>query len=265
MLTFLRFLTLSMVLILSGPAGARAQVHDVSQIISVETLPGWRRPDGTHVAALKIRLARGWKTYWRSAGAAGISPQMDWRGSRNVRSVTPAWPTPSVFRQGDALSIGYDRDFILPLLVVPGAGTSELRGRLDIGVCADICLPARIDVSATLPSGGAPDRAVEAALRDRPRRVTARARCLLEPIANGFALIGQIDVPPQGRAEAVVFELPDRDVWITDATVTRRGGRIEAAAHLLRAGTGAFGVDRSRMRMTVIGTQDAVEVMGCTG
>ncbi|CTQ48497.1 protein-disulfide reductase DsbD domain-containing protein [Jannaschia donghaensis] len=264
MLTFFRLLTLLLLLGLVAPT-ARAQVADVSQIVSVEVVPGWRRADGTHVAGLKIRLAPGWKTYWRSAGAAGISPRMDWRDSRGVRSVTPAWPTPTVFRQGAALSIGYDRDFVLPLLIVPGRGTPELRGRLDIGVCADICLPAQIDVAAVLTGSATPDRALEAALRDRPRRVNARARCLLRPIDDGFAITGQIDVPSQGRAEAVVFEMANPNVWVTDAQVTRRGGRIDATSQLLMAGNGTFGVDRSQLRMTVIGTRGAVEVFGCTG
>ncbi|SDZ16832.1 Thiol-disulfide interchange protein, contains DsbC and DsbD domains [Jannaschia faecimaris] len=265
MLTFIRLLTFAVLLGAVAPAMARAQITDMSQVISVEVLPGWRRADGTHVAGLRFSLKRGWKTYWRSAGAAGISPQMDWRGSRNVRSVTPAWPTPSVFRQGDALSIGYDRDFILPLLIAAGNGPAELRGRVDIGVCADICLPAQVDVAAVLNIGGQEDPGIRAALADRPRRVEARARCLLRPIANGFAITGQIEVPSQGRAEAVVFEMPDPDVWVTDARVTRRGGRIDASAQMLKSGNRSFGIDRSQMRITVIGSRGAVEVMGCTG
>ncbi|WP_179378678.1 protein-disulfide reductase DsbD domain-containing protein [Jannaschia marina] len=264
-MTFFRFLLLAAALTLMTPFGARAQVSDVSQVISVEVMPGWRRTDGSHVAGLRIRLKPGWKTYWRTAGSAGISPQMDWRGSRNVRSVTPAWPTPTVFRQGNALSIGYDSDFVLPLVVQPGAGAADLRGRLDIGVCADICLPARVQVSAVLPPAGATDTAISAALSDRPRQVAARARCFLRPIDHGFAITGQIEVPAQGRNETVVFEMANPNVWVTDSAVTRRGGRIDATAQLLASGNRAFTVDRSRIRMTVIGSRGAVEVRGCTG
>lgn len=265
MLTFFRLLTLTVALTILAPSTARAQISDVSQVISVEVMPGWRRADGTHVAGLRFRLAPGWKTYWRSAGSAGISPQMDWRGSTGVRSVTPAWPTPSVFKQGDSLSIGYDDDFVLPLLIAPSGGTAELRGRLDIGVCAEVCLPARMEVVATLPSAGAQDAAIENALRDRPRRVQARARCLLRPIEDGFGITGQIEVPAQGSDEAVVFEMANAEVWITDAAVTRRGDRIDATAQMLLSGNRAFAVDRSRMRMTVIGSRGAVEIMGCSG
>ena len=263
MTTLLRLLLLCLALMV--PPQARAQITDVSQAVRVEVLPGWRRADGVHVAALRIGLGPGWKTYWRSAGAAGISPRMDWRASRGVRSVTPAWPTPRVFRQGPALSIGYDRDFVLPLLIVPDGGPVVLRGRLDIGVCADICLPAQLAVDAVLTPGAGPDPRIVAALADRPRTLDVAAHCALRPIAGGFALTARIAAPPQGRDEAVVFEVADPGVWITDAATRREGGHIDATSQLLAAERRPFGVDRSRLRMTVIGTRGAVEVFGCSG
>ncbi len=258
----IRLLLVSLLLV-AGPAAAR--LTDVSQAIRIDVLPGWREADGLQVAALRVRLAPGWKTYWRAAGAAGIAPRMDWRASRNLRSVTPAWPVPTVFGRPGALSIGYDRDFVLPLLVrTAGPGPVRLRGVLDIGVCAEICLPARLEVSADLPAGGARDPAIAAALADRPRRVAARATCRLRPIAGGLEVAAAIDLPPVGRDEAVVFELPDPSVWITDAAVARDGGTLRAAAGLMWSGR-ARSVDRAAMRITVIGTDGAVEVAGCAG
>ena len=245
------------------PAPLAAQRTDLSEAIAVDVLPGWRRADGVQVAGLRVRLAPGWKTYWRSAGAAGISPQMDWRGSRNLRSVTPAWPVPQVFGRPGALSIGYDRDFVLPLLIpAAGPGPVRLRGVLDIGVCADICLPARLRVAGDLPAGGAPDPAIEAALADRPDRVAARATCRLRPVPDGLELAGAVDLPRLGPDEAVVFELPDPHVWVTDAAVTRDGGRLRATARLY-ASDGAVAVDRGRIRITVLGGGRAVEIAGC--
>ena len=248
------------------PAPAVAQLTDVSQAMRIEVMPGWRRADGTHVAGLHVRLSPGWKTYWRSAGAAGIAPQMDWRASRGARSVTPAWPTPTVFGPAGQRSIGYDDDFVLPLLIATqGNGVVQLRGRLDLGVCADICLPARVDVAMDLPARGTPDRAIEAALADRPARLDTVARCALSPIRDGFALTAEMDVPPQGDAEAVVFELPDPSVWVTDAAVVREGGRLRATSELLAQGGRLRNVDRSQVRITVIGSRGAVEIAGCEG
>ena len=155
---------------------------------------------------------------------------------------------------------------MLPLLIaVRGGGTVRLRGRLEVGVCADICLPARIDVAIDLPATHEPDARIEAALADRPVRVSATARCTLEPTRDGFALTGTMEVLPQGRGEAVVFELPDPAVWITDAAVRREGRHLRATSELLAEGGRPRTVDRSRLRITVIGSQGAVEILGCTG
>lgn len=243
-----------------------AQPRDLAHAIAIDVLPGWRRDDGVQVAALRVRLAPGWRTYWRRAGAAGISPRMDWRGSRGLRSVTPAWPTPTVFGRPGALSIGYERDFVLPLLVQPaGPGPVRLDGVLDIGVCAEICLPARVRLAADLPPGRAPDPAIEAALADRPVRVERRATCALRPVEDGLEIAGEVTLPPLAPAEAVVFELPDPEVWVTDAHVTRRGDRLRATAEILAPRGRPLSVDRAAIRITVIGAGRAVEIAGCAG
>ncbi len=259
-----RLLAILVLLLLAAPL--RAQPVAVSDVLSVEVLPGWREADGRHLAGLRVQLRPGWKTYWRNAGATGIAPQMDWRGSRGLRSVTPLWPTPTLFGPAEARSIGYTSDFVLPLeIVATGSGPVQLRGILDLGVCADICLPARVTVRAQLPAAGRHDPAIAAALADRPRRVEAPARCRLSPGADGLTLTGDLDVAPQGRAEAVVFELPDPSVWITDADVARQGRRLEARAEVIARGRAGLSVDRSRLRITVIGDRGAVEILGCTG
>lgn len=262
-------LALTAGLVILGPltaAGpARAQLTDVSQVLKIEVIPGWRRDDGTQVAGLRFKMRSGWKTYWRSAGAAGISPQMDWRGSGNARSITPAWPTPRVFGYTGGLSIGYDGDFVLPLLIKTDTDRPvTLHGRLNLGVCADICLPARFEVRANLPPARTPVPVIEKALRDQPRPVASTATCRLRPAADGLMMTGQIDVPTQGGAEAVVFELPDPSIWVTDAVVTRDGGRLTAQSELISAEE-SLSVDRSRIKITVIGERSAVEMTGCRG
>ncbi|MEM7487532.1 MAG: protein-disulfide reductase DsbD domain-containing protein [Pseudomonadota bacterium] len=262
-----RLSALLLALVLAVPSAEAQQTWMAQEdAISIEVMPGWRRADGDHVAALRVRLAPGWVTYWRSAGAAGISPQMDWRGSRNVVAVAPVWPKPKVLKSVGGRSIGYDRDFVLPLVIRSrGNGPIRLRGALDLGVCRDICLPAQVDVAADLVPGEAPDAAIEAALADRPARISAPVTCRLRPTPDGLALAGIVDLPPLGGREAVVFEVPDPAIWVTDARVARDGGRLTATSELMLGGGGPIAVDRSRVRITVIGETDAVEILGCTG
>ena len=47
---------------------------DLDDILQVKLLPGWRGGDGTHIAAIQISLAPGWKTYWRQPVDTGIPP-----------------------------------------------------------------------------------------------------------------------------------------------------------------------------------------------
>src|SRR5688572_17648661 len=48
-------------------------------------------------AAIAMRIAPGWKTYWRYAGDSGLPPSFDFTGSENVKSVAVLWPVPRRF------------------------------------------------------------------------------------------------------------------------------------------------------------------------
>src|SRR5262245_22083808 len=51
------------------------------------------RGDGTSLrAGVEIRLAPGWKTYWRYPGDSGVPPTFDFTRSTNVASATVSWP-----------------------------------------------------------------------------------------------------------------------------------------------------------------------------
>src|SRR5436853_5929602 len=80
-------------------------------------------PAGNNAALLpagsEIRLKPGWHTYWRYPGDAGVPPRFDFKGSTNVKSVEVRYPAPRRLPEAGGISIGYDRDLILPLEVVP--------------------------------------------------------------------------------------------------------------------------------------------------
>ena len=107
-------------------------------------------------AGIELRLAPGWKTYWRYPGDSGIPPRFDFAASRNVKSVTVRWPAPQRLTDESGTSIGYKHDLIFPLDVVP-----QDRGKpvtlaltIDYGVCEKVCVP--VDAKAELTIGGAP-------------------------------------------------------------------------------------------------------------
>ena len=106
---------------------------------------------------LEFRLADGWKIYWRTPGDAGLPPIPDWSRSDNVADVDMSWPVPERFEIFDIGTLGYSDAVVFPLNVTPetaGAPVS-LTGAVDYLVCAEICIPARAELSLTLPSGPA--------------------------------------------------------------------------------------------------------------
>lgn len=253
---------------LLGAARAEAQALRSSDIVQGEVLRGWRNPDGTRMAALRLRLAPGWKTYWRMPGAAGIPPSFDWSGSRNIADLRLHWPRPEIFDQSGLLGLGYSDELILPVEIRPqGPGRITLAVRMDIGVCDEICVPVSLRLNGTLAGEGAPDRTISAALERRPEtpaeaRVSA-AHCSASPMPHGLDLRTRISVPSLGRREVVVIELPDRDLWVSHGATERRGGEISARAGIESLTGQPVMLDRGALRISVISESRMVEIEGC--
>ncbi|MBS7545195.1 protein-disulfide reductase DsbD domain-containing protein [Ancylobacter oerskovii] len=155
---------------LAAPLLAAPVVAALSLPATAEVESPWSAPEGTavrliagaregdaHRAGVEIRLAPGWKTYWRYPGDAGIPPHFDWSDSDNVDRVEVDWPAPARFDEGGATSIGYKRDVVLPLKVVPKdpARPVRLDLALDFAVCSTVCQPASASLALDIPAGGA--------------------------------------------------------------------------------------------------------------
>ncbi len=264
-------LSLACVLALvTAPARAASNVIVLEDIAQVDILPGWRTDRGTHMAALRVRLAPGWKTYWRAPGQGGIPPRFDWSGSDNLKAVAFHWPVPQVFSAGGLQSIGYHDELILPMEVVPRTEGQKiaLRASVELGICEEVCLPMQVDLDASLTPGGSVDPAIRASLARQPE--TARAMgvtgttCAVDPIADGLRMTARIEMPDIG-SELAVIELKDKSIWISEAAMARQGGVLTASADMVPANAAPFLLDRSDVTITVLGRDRAVEIRGCTG
>src|SRR5882724_9791240 len=51
-------------------------------------------------AGVELKLAAGWKTYWRYPGDSGVPPRFDFSQSTNVKDVTVEWAWPHRFTDG---------------------------------------------------------------------------------------------------------------------------------------------------------------------
>ncbi len=238
-------------------------------VISVEVLPGWRTADGTHMAGLQFTLAPGWKTYWRAPGDAGIPPDFAWTGSGNINGAQFHWPVPEVFELNGMQSIGYSGQVVIPIELTPDdpAGDMHLSGSVDLGVCDEICMPMTLNFDAILPPDGSRDAAITAALVDRPLTaeeagVTA-ATCTIRPTDEGLAVTAALRMPPDGGNEVVVVEPGLPGIWVSEAQTRWSDGWLMAEVEMIAADGAPVSLDRSGVRITVLGESGAVDVQGC--
>lgn len=257
-------------LIAGGLMATPAVAEDYSSVVSARFLPGWESAHGTVMAGLEIRLEPGWKTYWRAPGDAGIPPQFDWSRSSNLSAVQVIWPTPKVTWQNGMRSIGYTEHVILPIELTPhtpGQAIS-LHTSLLIGVCQDICMPVTISVSSPL-TGQSESPAIRAALDNRAmpagKAGVRNVQCRVEPIADGLRVTASMTAPKFGADEVVVIEAPDPSIWVSEAAVTRTGNTISATAEMVPNNAAPFSLDRSEVRITLLGDGTAIDIRGCKG
>lgn len=130
------------------PTMAEARlVSAVAGTGDLETLP----------LGLEIKIAPGWKVYWRTPGEAGLPPTLDFGASSFPVTAKLQWPAPIRFSAFGFDNFGYDTHVILPVTVA-GHGPGELvqlSATLEALVCADICVPIFGDVDLIIPDGPA--------------------------------------------------------------------------------------------------------------
>lgn len=158
---------------LSHAARAGTGRHYTVRLIGGETQNGiWR-------AGLDITLDKGWKTYWRMPGDAGVPPQFDWSGSRNVKSVTVLWPAPKRYSDDGGETVGYKERVVFPLDVTPDTAGQPIDLALEafFGVCEVVCIPARFDADLLQKDAAPADASLIAAFAARvPQKADAGAR-----------------------------------------------------------------------------------------
>ncbi|MFW8595581.1 protein-disulfide reductase DsbD domain-containing protein [Cribrihabitans neustonicus] len=253
------------------PASAtRAAGLPEGGLVRIEVLDGGMTARGTYQSALKITLAEGWKTYWRAPGEAGIPPSFAWNGSQNVAAAAFTWPAPEVFLTAGMRTLGYHDALVLPVEITPArpGAPVRLKGQVQLGVCKDVCVPAELDFDHTLDPQAGRNPAIAAALASRPLSArearVSNAACGVRPSRYGLSVTARIAMPPAGGEEVAVIE-PGTPHFQAGATSTRReGGTLVAETEFLPADSGtASALDRSRLRITVLGRDHAVDIRGC--
>lgn len=155
-----------------------------AQLITAED--GVAPTAGSVSAGIKITMAPGWKTYWRSPGEVGLPPELDWSAAQNVAETELLFPAPTRFTAFDIENFGYSDTVTFPVRVIlrDVGQPADLRVNARLLVCKDICIPEDLTLSLNLPTGTGIDPTSAALLAD------ALARVPLDGSATDVALEG---------------------------------------------------------------------------
>ena len=197
----------------SGPwqGGAEMQARLIS---AIDSLDG--RDEIT--AGLEVKLAKGWKIYWRSPGDAGLPPELDFSKTPSVFGHQLDFPAPKRFSILGFDSFGYADHVIYPLRlsIAPQTQGITIASQLDGLVCKDVCIPVREVLTLSLPKGQAAAsefaRDIAQFMANVPRQSTAGGVVLKAVYLDGHDLV----LPFQHPETQVIA--PPQDILIEAAT-----------------------------------------------
>ena len=256
---------MAFVVLALSPLPSPVVATELDDILQVMLRPGWRAADGTHIAAVQVKLAPGWKTYWRQPGDTGIPPKFDFTQSPNLDLLEVLYPTPKITWQNQTRTIGYQDQVVFPILVQPTkSGDVTLEGQIEIGVCEEICIPVSLKISAQLPAHGPKDSVIEAAFQNLPKAGTAKIICTFTPAADGMQLSLTLPHPPNAIHDATI-ELGNSRLWIETPTLQQAGDALHITANILTPSGNPVAVGRGDLVTTIFGTASATEYLGCQG
>lgn len=135
----------------SGPAAAAATAwQDLAPGVRIRMISSdVREPDGKTMLGLEIDMPADTKTYWRVPGEGGIPAEFDLTGSAGISAVEPVWPYPLIDHALGLTDFVYYGPTVLPLSARADA-RAEVKAAVTLGICSDICMPARAEFSLPL-------------------------------------------------------------------------------------------------------------------
>lgn len=106
---------------------------------------------------LDVQLQDGWDTYWRTPGDAGFPPKLHFEGSQNIAGHALLYPRPIRMTLLGLETIGYKDSVLFPIVVTqehPGKDV-QVKLKVTLLVCKDICVPNDFLFALSIPSGAA--------------------------------------------------------------------------------------------------------------
>jgi len=196
---------------------------------------------------LHMKMKRGWHTYWKQPGDAGLPLRIDWALPPGFTAGPIEWPAPERIPTGELMSYGYEHEVLLAVVITPPArietDSVTVAGTFDWLECKDVCLSGSARLEIALPVGSAPPRP------GRSARLFAEARSRLPRAPRGWSFAATAGP----RAIELSFRPP--------AGVTPRGGYLFVDQTLVAEHAAPQGFERAgeRYRLTLTPAENAAE------
>ena len=250
-------------LVHAGLAAAPARAADAFSTDWANTSKSQARliAGGPRAAGFEIRLAPGAITYWRDPGDSGAPPVFDFSGSVNLARADARYPAPERIAEPDGSeAFGYRGAVVFPITVEPVDPAKPVTLALKAGyaVCETICLPAKADLTLSLPPGASTPytSAIGAARALTPRPVAWNT--LGGELASVDAKDWRLCVPAQsGPARDLFLETPS-GWWLSAKAEPSAAGR-DCFSIVLREKPAGANLPVSA-RATIIGGAGALDV-----
>ncbi|MEI9963434.1 MAG: protein-disulfide reductase DsbD domain-containing protein [Caulobacteraceae bacterium] len=186
-------------------AAPAAAAPVTGQHVQVELIPESPtiQPGKPFTVAVRLTPDKGWHSYWRNAGDAGLATSIKWMLPAGFQPGAFQWPAPvRLPANGGAINYGYESQVLLLTQVAAPAGLKlgqdvPLKAHVSWLVCADVCIPGESDLTADVKTSSAaptPDpkwAAAFAASRHALPSTVADWRFTAAPTADGYQLIAE--------------------------------------------------------------------------
>jgi len=155
------FLAAGLLLASHAPAsqapGARGGAKGGSDQIEVALVAEHEaiRPGEPFQVGFHMRMKRGWHTYWKHPGDAGLPSYVVWTLPAGFTAGPIEWPVPERVSEGELMSYAYERDVLLTATITPPsvvpAESVTIAAEFEWLECKDVCIAGFDRFRLTIP------------------------------------------------------------------------------------------------------------------
>lgn len=169
-------------------------------------------------AGIDIAMPAGWKTYWRAPGeAGGVPPEFDWSGSENLSEALVLYPAPHRLIDKAGATIGYKDHVLFPVLLTAKDPSQPIALKLKAayGVCKELCVPAEVELTISVPPKSGVSSEIAAALPAVPHSA---------PVSGSDPALSAWRIDMRNNKPVLVLEVADPGGTGGDAFVDEKSG-----------------------------------------